>query len=134
MKYLLDTNICIYLIKAKPLSVLQTFQACEVGEVGVSSITVAELTFGVHKSHHVTQNRRALEQFLSPLIIAEFNYKAAQVYGALRAQLERQGTPIGALDMLIAAHALSLQIMLVTNNVKEFTRVPQLQVVNWVKE
>jgi tRNA(fMet)-specific endonuclease VapC len=105
-----------------------------VGDVGVSSITVAELTFGVHKSQHAAQNGRALEQFLLPLIVADFDYPASLMYGALRAQLERQGTPIGALDMLIAAHALSLKITLVTNNIKEFTRVPHLKVVNWVKE
>lgn len=134
MKYLLDTNICIYLVKAKPISVLQQFQACAIGDIAVSSITVAELTFGVQKSQQVRLNERALEQFLLPLTVAEFDYQAATVYGTLRARLEQQGTPIGALDMLIAAHALSLQVALITNNVKEFKRVPGLHVVNWVRE
>jgi len=134
MKYLLDTNICIYLVKAKPLSVLQEFQACAIGDIAVSSITVAELTFGVQKSQQVRLNQRALEQFLLPLTVVDFDAQAATIYGTVRATLEQQGTPIGALDMLIAAHALSLKLTLITNNVKEFTRVPNLQVANWVKE
>ena len=132
MRYLLDTNICIYLIKQKPLDVLQKFEAQQVGDIAVSSITVAELHFGVQKSQFLKRNQKALDQFLIPLVIAEFDYRASMIYGKIRADLETQGTPIGALDTLIAAHALSLNSTLVTNNVKEFSRVPNLKVVNWV--
>jgi len=132
MKYLLDTNICIYLIKKKPPQVLQQFRSHSVGDIGVSSITVAELQYGVQKSQYTEQNQRALEQFLIPLVVASFDEQAAVMYGKIRAALETQGTPIGALDMLIAAHALSLGATLVTNNVREFSRVPELQLVNWV--
>lgn len=134
MRYLLDTNICIYLIKKKPPEVLEEFRGHSVGEIGLSSITVAELEYGVQKSRYPDQNQRALEQFLVPLVIADFDHKAAVAYGGIRASLERQGTPIGALDMLIAAHALSLGVTLVTNNVREFSRVPDLKVVNWAKD
>ena len=132
MNCLLDTNICIYLIKRRPAQVLQRFEAYTVGDIGISSITVAELQFGVEKSRHVAQNRRALEQFLLPLTIVDFDYRAALSYGRIRAALELRGTPIGSLDMLIAAHALSLEVVLVTNNTREFARIPELQVVNWV--
>jgi tRNA(fMet)-specific endonuclease VapC len=134
MRYLLDTNICIYLIKKKPLTVLQKFEAQTVGEIGISTITVAELQFGVHKSQYPTQNQRALEQFLIPLAIVEFDYLAAVAYGRIRAILEQQGTPIGSLDLLIAAQALSLDITLITNNLREFSRVPNLKLVNWAND
>lgn len=132
MRYLLDTNICIYLIKKKPQNVLQKFEAQPPGEIGISAITIAELQFGVHKSHYPAQNQRALEQFLIPLVIIEFDYLAAAAYGQIRALLERQGTPIGSLDMLIAAQALSLDVTLITNNTREFSRIPNLKVANWV--
>ena len=134
MRYLLDTNICIYLIKKKPLEVLQKFNAYVVGEIGVSVITVAELEFGVQKSQHPVQNQQALEKFLLPLTLVDFDYLAAITYGHIRAILETQGTPIGSLDTLIAAHALSLDLTLVTNNTREFSRVPNLKVVNWASE
>ena len=132
MKVLLDTNICIYIIKRKPLEVLQKFEAYEVGDIGISSITVAELKFGVQKSQSVEKNQQALMQFLLPLTIAKFDTAAANVYGEIRAILEKQGTPIGSLDTLIAAHALSLDLTLITNNIKEFDRVPNLKLKNWV--
>ena len=132
MKFLLDTNICIYIIKQKPPEVLQKFNAYPVGEVGISAITVAELEFGVQKSKFSTRNQQALTQFLLPLEIVDFNRAAAITYGYLRATLEKQGTPIGSLDTLIAAQALSLQTTLVTNNLKEFSRVPDLKLDNWV--
>ena len=132
MKVLLDTNICIYIIKRKPLEVLQKFEAYEVGDIGISSITVAELKFGVQKSQSVEKNQQALMQFLLPLTIAKFDTAAANVYGEIRATLEKQGTPIGSLDTLIAAHALSLDLTLITNNIKEFDRVPNLKLKNWV--
>lgn len=131
MKYLLDTNICIYVIKKKPPQVLQQFRSHSIGDIGISSITVAELQYGVHKSQYPEQNQRALEQFLVPLVIVGFDERAATIDGKIRAALEAQGTPIGALDMLIAAHALSLGVTLVTNNVREFSRIPELQLVNW---
>ena len=95
MKFLLDTNICIYLIKQRPPQVLDRFAALSFGDVGVSSITVAELQYGVQKSQYPAQNQQALEQFLVPLIIADFDYDAAAAYAAIRATLARRGTPIG---------------------------------------
>jgi tRNA(fMet)-specific endonuclease VapC len=133
MKYMLDTNICIYLIRQKPPQVLQKFTALSFGDVGVSAITVVELQYGVHKSQHAERNGQALEQFLIPLTVAGFDHNAAATYGAIRATLERQGTPIGSLDTLIAAHALSLDTTLVTNNLREFSRLPGLKVVNWAE-
>lgn len=132
MKFLLDTNICIYIIKQKPPGVLQKFNTYQVGDIGISAITVAELEFGVQKSQFPTRNQQALTQFLLPLEIANFDRAAALVYGNLRATLEKRGTPIGSLDTLIAAHALSLQVTLITNNVKEFKRVPNLKLENWI--
>lgn len=133
MKVLLDTNICIYLIKQKPAEVLQKFHTYNVGDVGVSLITVAELQYGAQKSQRPMPNQHALEQFLAPLMVADFDYDAAEMYGRIRAVLERQGTPIGSLDMLIAAHALRLGVTLVTNNEREFARVPGLTINNWVQ-
>ena len=134
MKVMLDTNTCIYLIKRKPSRILHKFAELSVGDVAVSSITVAELWYGVQKSQHAEQNQRALEQFLIPLSIVDSDHRAAAAYGAVRATLERQGTPIGSLDTLIAAHALSLDLTLVTNNEREFARVPDLEIVNWARD
>ena len=133
MRFLLDTNICIYLIRHQPQAVLDHFRQQEVGDVAVSVVTVAELQHGVAKSRQVERNAQALEQFLLPLVIVPFDVESTAVYGRIRATLERQGTPIGALDTLIAAHALRLDLSLVTNNVKEFERVPDLRVVNWAE-
>ena len=133
MNFLLDTNICIYIIKQKPPEVLQRFNTYQVGDIGISSITVAELEFGVQKSQFPAKNQQALTQFLLPLKIVDFDHSAAIIYGNIRAILEKQGTPIGSLDTLIAAHALSLQTTLITNNVKEFSRVPNLPLDNWVQ-
>ena len=132
--YLLDTNICIYVIKRKPPQVLERFRQAEISSIGISSITYSELTFGAAKSLRPEQNRIALTQFVAPLEIAPYDDTAAQCYGDLRACLERQGTPIGSLDMLIAAHALALNCVLVTNNEKEFSRVPGLRMENWAME
>lgn len=132
MKFLLDTNICIYLIKQKPPEVLQKFNSYQIGDIGISSITVAELKFGVQKSQFPNKNNQALEKFLLPLQIVDFDRAAADTYGVIRAMLEKQGTPIGSLDTLIAAHALSLEVILITNNEKEFSRVPNLKLDNWV--
>lgn len=131
MKYLLDTNICIYLINERPKKVLAHFKRHALGDIGISSITASELAFGVAKCGSL-KNRIALEAFLLPLQIVEYDADAAMVYGDIRAALEKQGKTIGPLDMLIAAHALSRQLVLVTNNEKEFRRVDQLKVENWL--
>ena len=132
--YLLDTNICIYVIKRKPLQVLERFRQADISSIGISSITYSELMFGAAKSLRPEQNRIALTQFVAPLEIVPYDDTAGQRYGDLRACLERQGTPIGSLDMLIAAHALALTCVLVTNNEKEFARVPGLKMENWAME
>ena len=128
---LLDTNICIYIINAKPPAVLERFKNYRLGEIGVCSVVAAELAFGVAKSGSA-RNRQALEMFLAPLTILPFDERASWAYGDLRAELERRGTPIGSLDTMIAAHALSLQAKLITNNTREFAHVPGLHVDNWV--
>jgi tRNA(fMet)-specific endonuclease VapC len=133
MRYLLDTNICIYLINQKPPSVMNKFNEYAVGEIGISSITVGELWYGVAKSQHRRTNAQALQQFLLPLVVTTFDEGAAEVYGEIRAALEKEGRPIGAMDMLIAAHALSAGVVLVTNNEQEFARVPGLLIENWAK-
>ncbi|MBW4689815.1 MAG: type II toxin-antitoxin system VapC family toxin [Komarekiella atlantica HA4396-MV6] len=133
MLYLLDTNICIYLIKQKPQKVLDRFQTLNIPDVGISSITVAELEYGVAKSEQQEKNRAALLQFLLPLEIVEFNQASAMIYGSIRSDLESRGLIIGAMDMLIASHALSLGVTLVTNNVREFSRIPTLLLENWVE-
>jgi tRNA(fMet)-specific endonuclease VapC len=131
MKYMLDTNICIYLIRQKPEKVLRRFKDHSIGDIGISSITFAELRFGVEKSQQIQNNRQALEEFILPLEIADFDEKAAVIYGTVRAALEKAGTPVGSMDMLIGAHALSLDLTLVTNNVREFKQIKNLNVVNW---
>ncbi len=131
MKVMLDTNTCIYLIKRKPEKVLQRFQAYSIGDIGISSITLAELEYGVAKSQHVQKNRLALDEFILPLEIAAFDEAASEKYGAMRSMLEKNGMLIGSMDMLIAAHALSLDVTVVTNNMKEFKRIKGLKVVDW---
>ncbi len=132
MKYMLDTNICIYIIKKKPEKVLKKFETFNVGDICISSVTLAELMYGVEKSQHQQKNRVALEEFVLPLEIMPFDDSAAYCYGHIRAHLEKKGKPIGAMDLMIAAHAESLNSILVTNNKKEFSRVPKLKVENWV--
>ncbi len=131
MKYLLDTDTCIHLIRAKSAKTLRKLTACEVGDVGISSISVAELQYGVAKSQDQERNQQVLEQFLIPLVIADFDHRAALEYGTIRTTLEARGTPIGAMDLLIAAHAVSLGVTLVTCNKKEIARVPRLTVADW---
>ena len=133
IKYMLDTNTCIYIIKRKPVDVIDRFMRLQISQVSVSSITLSELEYGVIKSSKPEQNHLALAQFLSPMEILPYGDAAAQHYGKLRVYLEKHGTPIGSLDMLIAAHALSTDCILITNNVKEFERVPNLKINNWVK-
>jgi tRNA(fMet)-specific endonuclease VapC len=133
MKYLLDTNICIYIIKKKPDEVFEKFKNLNVGDVGISTITLAELQFGIEKSSNSLKNKEALENFLTPIEIVDFDYEAAIEYGIIRAALEKKGVPIGPLDMLIASHAKSLNVILVTNNIREFNRIDGLKIENWSK-
>jgi tRNA(fMet)-specific endonuclease VapC len=128
---LLDTNICIYLINERPPQVLARLTGFAPQSLALSAITGAELMFGVAKSGS-TRNRDALEKFLLPFPLLPFDGAAMQAYGPLRADLQRRGMPIGAMDMLIAAHALSLDAILVTNNTAEFERVSDLRLENWV--
>jgi tRNA(fMet)-specific endonuclease VapC len=128
---LLDTNICIHIINSKPPEVLARFRQYHLGEIGISSVVAAELAYGIAKSQSA-RNRAALEMFMAPLEILPFDDKAVWRYGELRARLERQGQSIGALDTMIAAHALSLDFPLVTNNTREFERVAGLRLENWV--
>lgn len=132
MKYMLDTNICIFLIKYQPESVIRKFMECRPGENCISSITYAELVHGVEKSQAQEKNRIALTLFLSEIPILPFDDVAAQVYGMIKADLQKRGTPIGPLDTLIAAHAKSLDLILVTNNTREFARVDHLKLEDWV--
>ncbi len=131
MKAMLDTNICIYLIKQRPPTVLEHFKSYVVGDLGISVITLAELEYGVCKSSQPKRNREALEEFISPLVVAAFDRAATAAYGRTRAYLASKGQVIGARDLLIAAHAVSRKARLVTNNEREFRRVPGLRVENW---
>jgi len=133
IKLMLDTNMCIYIIKQKPKKVINNFKKLSFSEVGISSIVLSRLEYGVVKSTKPTQNRLALTQFLAPLEILPYDDIAAFYYGKLRAHLQKMGTPIGSLDMLIAAHTLSVGCSLVTNNASEFQRVPRLKILNWAK-
>ena len=133
MRYMLDTNTCIYIIKRKPVEVIDRFRQLQISQVSISSITLSELEYGVIKSSKPEQNHLALAQFLAPIEILPYGDATAEHYGKLRVYLEKHGTPIGSLDMLIAAHALSTGCILITNNLKEFERVPNLKINNWVK-
>ncbi len=131
MVCMLDTDICIYLIKRKPIQVLDRLRTFRPGEVAVSSVTVAELQYGAYKSNRPEQNQAALAAFLLPLEVVPFAENATAHYGEIRTHLERKGNIIGAMDLLIAAHARSLALTLVTNNIQEFQRVPGLRAENW---
>ena len=131
MKYMLDTNICIYLIKKKSEKVLSHFKAHSIGDIWISSITIAELRHGVEKSQQVQKNREALYEFLLTFEIADFDYEAAVSYGTVRVALEKAGTPGWFMDMLIGAHALSLGATLVTNSVREFRQIKGLKIADW---
>jgi tRNA(fMet)-specific endonuclease VapC len=132
MKLMLDTNICIYIIKQQPVAMLKRFLEYQIGDIGISSITLSELRYGVAKSTHHEKNAKALNEFITPLEVVSFDEEAANVYGEVQATLEKAGTPIGAMDMLIAAHAVSLGIPLVTNNTREFARITSLNVIDWI--
>lgn len=133
MTYILDTNICIYLIKKKPPSVLNRLSKIKINEAGISTITLSELEYGAAKSSYPDKNRIALLEFASFFEIYSYDANAASEYGIIRADLEKRGKIIGAMDMLIAAQAKCLNLILVTNNEKEFKRIPGLKIENWVK-
>ena len=132
MKYLLDTNMCIYIIKKKPESVIKIFSKLKPGDVAISSITVSELFYGVAKSSKPNENTIALQEFLQPLTILDFTIDDSIIYGRLRAELEAKDQVIGAMDLLIASVANSRELILVTNNEKEFSRIKNLKLENWV--
>ena len=134
MTYLLDTDICIYIMNQRPRHVFERFSREPFGTIGISSISVAELSYGMAKSARANENLSVLEEFLYPLTVHHFDSRAARAYGAVRVTLERQGTPIGANDLFIAAHALSLDATLITNNTREFSCVPNLPLENWIDE
>jgi len=133
MRYMLDTNICIYLTKHKPVPVVERFRSLDVGQVCISSIVYAELRFGCEGSQKRDASLEKLSSFLGPIEIFDFDVSAAEVFGRLRQDLKKNGQLIGPFDTLIAAHALSLGCVLVTNNRAEFDRVEGLAVDNWVE-
>ena len=132
MRYLLDTNICVYLIKQRPKEVLERFMQLSPKDVAISVITLFELQYGVEKSRYKQRSEEALAKFLLPLNIIDFDRSSAMEAASIRAQLEEEGTPIGAYDLLIAGLARSRDMTLVTNNTKEFERIAGLKVENWV--
>jgi tRNA(fMet)-specific endonuclease VapC len=134
VKYLLDTNTCIYIINRKPPSAVSQIRSKNPDDIAISTITVAELQYGVNRSQHADRNRIALLEFLVPFNIIDFNQSAAAFYGIIRASLEAKGTPIGPMDLLLAAQALSEKLVLITNNEKEFRRVDELQIENWIRK
>ncbi len=133
MKYMLDTNICIYIIKNKPLKVIEALKKVEIGQICLSVITLAELEYGVEKSQQREKNKLALTGFLIPFEILPFPLKAATKFGEIRAFLEKKGKSVGAYDLLIGAHALSEDAVLVTNNIKDFSNIPNLLLENWAE-
>jgi tRNA(fMet)-specific endonuclease VapC len=133
LKWMLDTDTCIAIIKRKPDHVLKSLRRKSVGQIGVSSIVLGELALGAARSERPAQNAAALQEFLLAIEVAAFDRAAALEYGAVRASLERTGRPIGSLDTLIAGHALALDVILVTHNTREFGRVAGLRVEDWLQ-
>jgi len=133
MIYLLDTNICIYLINRKSQELIDRIEQEKPSDVGLSSITVSELYYGVNKSTQQEKNLTALAQFLMPFEIIPYAGEMAEQFGKIRAALEKRGKPIGAYDMLIAVQAIYHDLTLITNNVREFNRIPELKIENWLK-
>ena len=133
MIYLLDTNICIYIINKKPPAVVKRIQSKQPEQIAISSITLAELEYGIVRSRYPDRNRIALLEFLFPFMILDFDQMASVVYGWIRSFLESKGKPIGPMDLLLAAQAKSRNMILVTNNEKEFNRIDGLQTENWAR-
>jgi tRNA(fMet)-specific endonuclease VapC len=132
IRYLLDTDACIALIKNRPVSMRNRLSLLTPEEVGISGIVAAELWFGVANSQKKKKNESALKDFLEVVTLLDWPCEASALYGRVRAQLQQQGTPIGAMDLLIASHALFIDTILVTNNTRQFERVPGLKVENWL--
>jgi len=132
MKYLLDTNICIYIINKRPISVLKRLSNYEIDDIAISSISISELEYGINKSTNPDNSRIALIEFLLPFKLIDYDSKAAKEHGIIRSDLEKIGQPIGAMDYLLAAQAISLDLILVSNNLKEFSKVKKLIIENWV--
>ena len=132
LRYLLDTNICIYITKQRPASVLEKFERLSVGEVGMSTITFGELLYGAEKSHHPKKTPHILEELAGLIPPIPLSTDVGKYYGRIRSKLEKKGKLIGNNDLWIAAHALATDLILVTNNEKEFARVPKLKIENWV--
>jgi tRNA(fMet)-specific endonuclease VapC len=133
MRFMLDTNTCVDLIRKRDDRILRRMRRLRLDDLCVSSVTLSELEYGAAKSGNPGKNRLALAEFMTPLAVVPYDDAAAAVYGQVRADLERAGTPIGPLDTMIAAHALSLGLILVTDNEREFRRVSGLEIQNWAK-
>ncbi|MPY68148.1 type II toxin-antitoxin system VapC family toxin [Deinococcus sp. SDU3-2] len=131
LRYLLDTTICIFIIKNKPAAVRERFAGLRPGAVGLSAVTEAELLHGVYKSARIEHNLAAVLDFASQLVVVPFDSQVADAYGRIRAELEKAGQPIGPLDFQIAATAVAHGLILVTNNTCEFARVPDLKIEDW---
>jgi tRNA(fMet)-specific endonuclease VapC len=129
--YLLDTNICIYIVNKHPKNIVQRIEAYNPSDIKISAITIAEMEYGASKSMRKTKNRQALVDFISGFEIIPFELKDAEIYGIIRAELEREGKVIGAYDMQLAAQALSRNYIFITNNTKEFSRIGKLKIENW---
>ena len=130
--YMLDTNICIYIIKKRPESILTKFNKYQNQNIYISVITLAELQYGVERSSSKKFNQKIINDFISHLFVVPWDKESALQYGKLRNTLNKKGTPVGNMDLMIASHALSQDFTLITNNVKEFKRVPNLKYENWV--
>ena len=132
MRYMLDTNICIAIMKKAPRQIRTRLEGLSLDQVGVSSIVIGELWYGIAQSQRPEENEEALKDFMRYVTVMDWPAHAASAYGSIRTYLRRKGAPIGAMDLLIAAHALAMDAVLVTNNVREFKRVPKLNVENWI--
>ena len=132
MRYMLDTNICIAIMKMSSPKIRNRLEGLRADEIGISSIVAAELWYGIAQSQRPKHNEEALKDFMRYVTVTDWPADAAPAYGRVRSYLRKQGTPIGAMDLLIAAHALAVDAVLVTNNVSEFKRVPKLRIENWI--
>ena len=130
--YMLDTNMCIYIIKKRPISLLEKFNSIPKNNLCISVVTYAELEYGVERSSSKKMNQSIIKDFVSHLTVFSWDMDAARQYGKIRSNLEKKGTPIGNMDLLIAAHALSQKCTIVSNNLREFKRVKDLKYENWV--
>lgn len=132
LRFMLDTNICIYIAKNHPKNVLQKFQKLSVGEVGMSTITYGELMFGCQKSKYTKKTKAMIKQLASLVPVLPIPIEAGEVYGEIRSKLKAVGKPIGNNDLWIAAHAISMNLTFVSNNLKEFARIKKLKLENWI--